>query len=149
MHLTNREIGQTSKTLGPPAPTAGEREENASSRARWGACARRVNVASVSVPMDLIAYIGSLPPVKITRLYENEFTCLAVLRSLEALAKQYVFRLINLDESIPQGKCAGPAATKSICKVITPRCRPHPHPHPSPSCSAAGILGRSDCSHQA
>jgi hypothetical protein len=53
--------------------------------------------------MDLIDYVASLPPIKITRLYENPFTCLAVFRSLAPLAKHYVLRSLFVEE-VPQCK---------------------------------------------
>jgi len=52
--------------------------------------------------MDLIQYVASLPSVKITRLYENRFTCLAIFRSLSPLAKQYIYRMVFLDDPIPE-----------------------------------------------
>lgn len=54
--------------------------------------------------MDLIDYVASLPPIKISRLYENPFTCLAILRSLPPMAKQYVFRVIFVEDDVPQCK---------------------------------------------
>lgn len=51
--------------------------------------------------MDLIDYVASLPPIKITRLYENPFTCLAIFRSLAPLAKHYVLSLLFV-EDVPQ-----------------------------------------------
>lgn len=54
--------------------------------------------------MDLIDYVGSLPPIKIVRLYEDHFICLAILRSLSPVAKQYVFRFLYVESGIPEGK---------------------------------------------
>jgi transcription initiation factor TFIIH subunit 4 len=54
--------------------------------------------------MDLITYLEALPPVKLSRLYDSPFTCLAVLRSLPPLAKQYTLRLLFLDSGVPQGE---------------------------------------------
>ena len=52
--------------------------------------------------MDLIDYMASLPATKITPLYDSFFTCLAVFRSLEPIAKQYLFRLIFAEDGMPQ-----------------------------------------------
>ena len=54
--------------------------------------------------MDLIDYVASLPPIKITRLYDNPFTCQAVLRSLSSLAQQYILRLLFIEGDVPQCK---------------------------------------------
>lgn len=69
--------------------------------------------------MDLINYVASLPQVMITKLYENEFTCLAIFRSLTPLAKQYVTRLAFIDKSIPQGDA------QALLKL--PHSQPHRH----------------------
>jgi hypothetical protein len=63
--------------------------------------------------MDLIDYVASLPPIKIARLYENPFTCLAVFRSLAPLAKHYVLNLL-FAEGVPQ--CKFPTSQEEIIK---------------------------------
>ena len=53
--------------------------------------------------MDLLNYMRGLPSVLLGPLYDSPFTCQAVLRSLPAVAKQYVLRLLYLDVAVPQG----------------------------------------------
>jgi transcription initiation factor TFIIH subunit 4 len=48
--------------------------------------------------MDLGGYIEALPAAKREGLYESQWTCQALLRSLPAVAQQYVLRLLFLDE---------------------------------------------------
>lgn len=53
--------------------------------------------------MDLVEYIGGLPPVHIERLYDHgPCTCLAVFRSLPLLEKQYVYRMLFCSDGIPR-----------------------------------------------
>lgn len=54
--------------------------------------------------MDLISYLEGLPPGVIGALYGSYWTCRAVLRGLPPLAKQYVMRLVLLDEGVAEGK---------------------------------------------
>eukprot|EP00898_Chlorokybus_atmophyticus_P003892 jgi/Chlat1/4503/Chrsp29S04577 len=51
--------------------------------------------------MDFLEYLGSLPALKLDRLYASHWTCQALLRSLPPLAKQYVLRLLFVDASLP------------------------------------------------
>ncbi|KAF5728672.1 general transcription factor IIH subunit 4 [Tripterygium wilfordii] len=44
--------------------------------------------------MDMVA---SLPAMKLAKLYENEFICEAILRSLPPLAKKYVLQMLYLE----------------------------------------------------
>jgi transcription initiation factor TFIIH subunit 4 len=51
--------------------------------------------------IDLIGYLGSLPPAQLDPLYDSTFTCLAVLRSLPPLARQYATRLLYAGDGVP------------------------------------------------
>jgi len=62
--------------------------------------------------MDLTAFVGQLPSVKIERLYEKPFTCLAVFRSLGRIEKEYVYRLMCSGESVED---AVPCAWTQCC----------------------------------
>lgn len=53
--------------------------------------------------MDLVEYVASLPPIKIVKLYDSPYTCLAILRTLMPIARQYVLRILFLDNSVPEG----------------------------------------------
>lgn len=52
--------------------------------------------------MDLVDYVAALPPVKIADLYQNPFTCLAILRSLPPIAKQYVMKLVLIEKAVSE-----------------------------------------------
>ena len=54
--------------------------------------------------MDLISYLEGLPPGAVGSLYGSYWTCRAVLRGMPPLAKQYVMRLVLLDEGVAEGK---------------------------------------------
>ena len=41
-----------------------------------------------------VGFLAGLPPRQIDRLYDSPWACLAVLRALPPLAKQYVMRLL-------------------------------------------------------
>lgn len=55
--------------------------------------------------MDLASYLATLPRPKLDALYENPWTCRAVLRSLPPLAKQYVMRMLLLEGDLHQSAC--------------------------------------------
>lgn len=54
--------------------------------------------------MDLISYLEGLPPSVVGALYSSPWTCRAVLRGIPPLAKQYVMRLVLLDQSVAEGE---------------------------------------------
>lgn len=64
--------------------------------------------------MDLVAYLETLPAVHLAKLYKSPFTCLAVLRSLPPLAKQYVMRLVFLRKAIAEGNFIAYCAQKAL-----------------------------------
>lgn len=49
--------------------------------------------------MDLSDYVSQLPAVKIEKLYERPFTCLAIFRSLPSIERQYIYRSLFIEES--------------------------------------------------
>eukprot|EP01027_Heterolobosea_sp_BB2_P027458 GEZU01042867.1.p1 GENE.GEZU01042867.1~~GEZU01042867.1.p1 ORF type:complete len:101 (-),score=6.45 GEZU01042867.1:6-308(-) len=49
----------------------------------------------------IFSYITTLPPEGLDLLYQNEWACRAVFRSLSSLAQQYVTRLLFVDEAVP------------------------------------------------
>ncbi|GAQ85685.1 putative Transcription factor Tfb2 [Klebsormidium nitens] len=66
--------------------------------------------------MDFIRYLSELPPVKLDRLYESHFTCQAVLRSLPPIAKQYVLRLLFIEQPIAGETMRGWAKPEALGK---------------------------------
>ncbi|KAG7670055.1 putative General transcription and DNA repair factor IIH subunit TFB2 [Nannochloris sp. 'desiccata'] len=99
--------------------------------------------------MDLIDYVASLPPIKITRLYENPFTCLAVFRSLAPLAKHYVLSLLFV-EDVPQSLVASwalPSAYSKHSAAIDVLTRLQVLFLPSKSVEPAYCLSKSFCEH--
>ncbi|XP_078271788.1 general transcription factor IIH subunit 4 [Rhinoraja longicauda] len=51
---------------------------------------------------NLHEYMRSLSPAILDRLYNHPATCLAVFRELSSLARNYVMRLLFLDQPLPQ-----------------------------------------------
>ena len=49
--------------------------------------------------MDLRDYVAQLPAVKIEKLYERPFTCLAIFRSLPSIERQYIYRSLFVEGS--------------------------------------------------
>jgi transcription initiation factor TFIIH subunit 4 len=49
--------------------------------------------------MDLSDYVSQLPAVKIEKLYERPFTCLAIFRSLPSIERQYIYRSLFVEGS--------------------------------------------------
>jgi transcription initiation factor TFIIH subunit 4 len=50
---------------------------------------------------SFVEYLTTLSPLKLDKLYESMWTCQAVLRSLPPVAKQYVLRLLYVDQPLP------------------------------------------------
>ena len=50
----------------------------------------------------LIAYLKTLDAVTLSELYNHPATCLAVFRELPVLAKQFVLRLLYVEQSVPK-----------------------------------------------
>ncbi len=50
----------------------------------------------------LIAYLRTLPGETLAELYNHPATCLAVFRELPALAKQFVLRLLYVEQPVPK-----------------------------------------------
>ena len=48
-------------------------------------------------------YLADLPPARCDELYESPWTCRAVLRAVLPMAKQYVLRLLHVEEAVPVG----------------------------------------------
>uniref|UniRef100_UPI00398F5864 general transcription factor IIH subunit 4 n=1 Tax=Pristiophorus japonicus TaxID=55135 RepID=UPI00398F5864 len=55
---------------------------------------------------NLHEYMRSLSPAILDKLYNHPATCLAVFRELAALARNYVMRLLFLDQPVPQAAVA-------------------------------------------
>lgn len=53
-------------------------------------------------PSNLTTFLQTLPSQKIVGLYKYQWTCQAVFRSLPTVARQYVLRLLYVDQPIPQ-----------------------------------------------
>ncbi|KAK9793768.1 hypothetical protein WJX73_008837 [Symbiochloris irregularis] len=53
--------------------------------------------------MDLISYLEGLPPSVVGALYSSPWTCRAVVRGIPPLAKQYVMRMVLLDQGVAEG----------------------------------------------
>jgi len=53
---------------------------------------------------SLTEFLETLSSSKLLGLYDNQWTCQAVFRSLPPLAKQYCLRLILLKEPLRNGK---------------------------------------------
>ena len=56
--------------------------------------------------MNLTNFLESLPPVKLVRLYDHQWTVQAVFRSLPPIAKQWALRLLFVDtaDAVPEGR---------------------------------------------
>lgn len=50
----------------------------------------------------LISYLKTLDEFTLTELYNHPATCLAVFRELPALAKQFVLRLLYVEQPVPK-----------------------------------------------
>ena len=50
----------------------------------------------------LISYLKTLDAFTVTELYNHPATCLAVFRELPALAKQFVLRLLYVEQPVPK-----------------------------------------------
>ena len=50
----------------------------------------------------LIAYLKTLPADTLSILYDHPATCLAVFRELPSLAKQFVLRLLYVEQPVPK-----------------------------------------------
>uniref|UniRef100_A0A3Q0RPD9 General transcription factor IIH subunit 4 n=1 Tax=Amphilophus citrinellus TaxID=61819 RepID=A0A3Q0RPD9_AMPCI len=55
---------------------------------------------------NLHEYLRELNPEILDRLYNHPATCLAVYRELPSLAKNYVMRMLFLDQPLPQAAVA-------------------------------------------
>ncbi|GLD63247.1 general transcription factor IIH subunit 4 [Lates japonicus] len=55
---------------------------------------------------NLHEYLRELSPEILDRLYNHPATCLAVYRELPSLAKNYVMRMLFLDQPLPQAAVA-------------------------------------------
>ncbi|XP_070582185.1 general transcription factor IIH subunit 4-like [Ptychodera flava] len=55
---------------------------------------------------DLHGYLRTLSPNILDRLYNHPATCLAVFRELPSIAKQYVMRILFVDQPLPQAVVA-------------------------------------------
>lgn len=53
------------------------------------------------VSRNFMEMVAALPAAKLDLLYERHWTCQAVLRSLPPLAKQYVMRLLYVENAVP------------------------------------------------
>jgi hypothetical protein len=51
---------------------------------------------------SIITYFQSLSKEKLNQLYQDVFACLAVFRLLPSLAKQYILRLLLIEEAVPR-----------------------------------------------
>ena len=54
---------------------------------------------------NLHDYLKTLPADSLDQLYNTPATCLAVFRELPALAKQFVMRLLHVQQAVPQVQC--------------------------------------------
>eukprot|EP00955_Chlamydomonas_euryale_P026371 278381-Chlamydomonas_euryale.AAC.13 len=53
--------------------------------------------------VNVLSYVETLPPDIRDKLFESPWTCQAVLRSLQPLAKQYILRLMWIERPVLQG----------------------------------------------
>ena len=51
---------------------------------------------------NLHDYLKTLPSEVLDQLYNHPATCLAVFRELPALAKQFIMRLLHVQQAVPQ-----------------------------------------------
>jgi len=51
---------------------------------------------------NLHDYLKTLPPEVLDQLYNHPATCLAVFRELPGLAKQFIMRLLHVQQPVPQ-----------------------------------------------
>lgn len=54
--------------------------------------------------VNIISYVETLDAAVRDKLYESSWTCQAMLRSLQPLAKQYVLRLLWVDRPVAKGE---------------------------------------------
>ncbi|KAL6757496.1 Tfb2-domain-containing protein [Haematococcus lacustris] len=59
-------------------------------------------MAHASPVVNIISFLGDLPPEQRSRLFDSPWTCQAVFRSLKPLAKNYVLRLLLVTVPVPQ-----------------------------------------------
>lgn len=67
--------------------------------------------------VNIISYVETLDSAVRDKLYESSWTCQAMLRSLQPLAKQYVLRLLWVDRPVAKG---GRLQRDRVCRALDP-----------------------------
>lgn len=98
----------------------------------------RIDIVFLIGPMDLVSFLQGLQPSVLNDCYSAPFTAAALFRALPPLGKQYVLRLLLVDDEIAGGRGAAPPWPQ----VAPPPPAPPPPTgtaHPVPHCAVAVV----------